>query len=131
MPSRLVILAALLLALALPASASAHARLQSTTPQAGANPPLTRILLGAHDYNTGLDVASFEVVADFAIDGTKPGEDLAKRFRPVTQGVWELKLTKVIVHLPKGKLTVAVKDKQGNVTRIERTFSVGKAAVRD
>src|SRR3954447_18315509 len=36
MPSRLVILAALLLALLLPASASAHARLQSTTPQAGA-----------------------------------------------------------------------------------------------
>src|SRR5690348_10051778 len=36
MPSRLVILAALLLALALPASAAAHARLVSTTPQAGA-----------------------------------------------------------------------------------------------
>src|SRR5256714_1618527 len=36
MPSRLVILAALLFALVLPASASAHARLQSTTPQAGA-----------------------------------------------------------------------------------------------
>src|SRR4051812_12641704 len=36
MPSRLVILAALLFALVLPASASAHARLRSTTPQAGA-----------------------------------------------------------------------------------------------
>src|SRR5947199_1023206 len=36
MPSRLVILAALLFALVLPAGASAHARLQSTTPQAGA-----------------------------------------------------------------------------------------------
>src|SRR4051795_670019 len=36
MPSRLVIPAALLFALVLPASASAHARLQSTTPQAGA-----------------------------------------------------------------------------------------------
>jgi copper transport protein len=36
MPSRLVILAALLFALVLPAGASAHARLQSTTPQPGA-----------------------------------------------------------------------------------------------
>src|SRR5436305_6679003 len=36
MPSRLVIVAALLFAVMLPASASAHARLQSTTPQAGA-----------------------------------------------------------------------------------------------
>src|SRR3954468_16717209 len=36
MPARLVILAALLFALVLPAGASAHARLQSTTPPAGA-----------------------------------------------------------------------------------------------
>jgi hypothetical protein len=27
--------------------------------------------------------------------------------------------------LPKGKLTVSVKDVQGNTTRVERTFSVG------
>jgi hypothetical protein len=30
--------------------------------------------------------------------------------------------------LPKGKLTVSVKDKQGNVSRIERTFTVAAAA---
>ncbi len=35
-------------------------------------------------------------------------------------GVWELKLARAITELSAGKLTVAVKDRQGNVTRIER-----------
>ena len=88
------------------------------------NEPLTRILVGMHDYDTGLDVDSFEVVADFAIDGVAAGENLAKKFRSVAPGVWELKLSRPITDLPRGKLTVAIKDRQGNVTRIERTFSV-------
>ena len=54
------------------------------------------------------------------------GQNLAGKFKPTTPGVWELKFDKAITALPKGKLTVAVKDKQGNVTRIERSFSVGK-----
>ena len=95
-----------------------------TAPQPGANPPLTRILIGMHDYNTGLDLESFEVVADFAVDGTKPGDDLAKKFKALPDNRWELRLEKPVAELPKGKLTVSVKDKQGNVTRIERTFSV-------
>jgi hypothetical protein len=95
-----------------------------TSPKAGANPPLTRILLGMHDYNTGLDTESFAVVADFAIDGTKPGEDLAKRFKAIPDGRWELILEKPVAELPRGKLTVSVKDRQGNTTCIERTFSV-------
>jgi hypothetical protein len=41
--------------------------------------------------------------------------------------VWELTLTKAITDLPKGKVTVSVKDRQGNETQIERTFSVGPA----
>jgi hypothetical protein len=95
-----------------------------TSPQIGANPPLSRILVGMHDYNTGLDVESFAVVADFAIDGTEPGENLAKKFKALPDGRWELRLEKPVAELPKGKLTVSVKDKQGNVTRIDRTFSV-------
>ena len=77
-----------------------------------------------HDSYIGLDMDSFRVVADFVIDGMMAGEDLAKKFRPTTQGVWELRLGKVIAHLPKGKITITVKDHQGNRTDIERTFSV-------
>jgi len=41
-----------------------------------------------------------------------------------------VKLAKAVTALPAGKLTIAVKDRQGNVTRIERTFSIGKPAAR-
>jgi hypothetical protein len=59
------------------------------------------------------------------VDGTPAGTNLASKFKLKTQGVWELPLAKPITDLAKGKLTVSVKDRQGNVARIERTFSVG------
>ena len=95
-----------------------------THPRAGANPPLTRVLVGMHDYYTGLSPESFQVVADFEIDGKAAGHDLAANFKERSKGVWEWVLTGPFADLPKGKLTVSVKDRQGNVTRIERTFSV-------
>jgi hypothetical protein len=78
-----------------------------------------------HDYDTGLDMETFQVVANFAIDGMKAGENLAPEFKAKTQGVWELSLARPITELSRGKLTVSVKDRQGNITRIERTLSVG------
>jgi hypothetical protein len=95
-----------------------------TYPQAGANTPLTRIVIGMHDYYTGLDMDSFEVVADFPLDGSAPGRNLASKFKAKTPGVWEWALTRPLTDLPKGKLTVSVKDREGNLTRIERTFFV-------
>jgi hypothetical protein len=95
-----------------------------TYPRAGANESLSRILVGMYDYGTGLDLESFQVMADFALDGAAAGENLAKRFKAKSPGVWELPL-KAGVELASGKLTVSVKDRQGNTTRIERTFSVG------
>jgi hypothetical protein len=95
-----------------------------TYPRAGANPLLQRVVVGMHDYYSGLDADSFQVKADFALEGVEAGENLARKFRPLSPGVWELRLTKPLTELPKGKLTVSVKDRQGNVSRIERTFSV-------
>jgi len=97
-----------------------------TYPQPNANESLARILVGMHDYDTGLDVKSFTVSADFAIDGVKPGENLASRFKSASQGVWEYRLTQPINALERGVLTVAVRDRQGNWTRIVRTIMVGK-----
>jgi hypothetical protein len=97
-----------------------------TYPKAGVNPPLTRILVGMHDYYTGLDMDSFQVVADFALDGVAAGQNLAPKFKAKTPGVWELTLSRPLTELPKGKLIVSVQDRQGNITRIERAFSVNK-----
>jgi hypothetical protein len=97
-----------------------------TTPTPGKQESVSRIVVGMHDYGTGLNPDSFKVTANFAIDGTKPGENLAPKFKSISQGVWELKLTQPVTELPVGVLTVSVADKQGNVTRIERRICVSK-----
>jgi hypothetical protein len=93
-------------------------------PRAGVNTELSRILVGMHDYDSGLDVRSFRVVADFAVDGAPAGTDLAPKFRAQGDGVWELRLATPITALPRGTLTVSVEDRQGNTARGERTLSV-------
>jgi hypothetical protein len=95
-----------------------------TSPRAGVNPPITRILVGMHDYYSGLDMNSFRVMADFKLDGMAPGQNLAAKFKAKSLGVWEWTLSRPLTDLPRGKLTVSVKDRQGNLTRIERTIAV-------
>jgi hypothetical protein len=94
-------------------------------PTARSQQPLGRILIGMHDYDSGLDLDSFAVVADFPLDGVAAGQNLASRFKPKTSGVWELKVAEPLSKLPRGQLTVSVKDRQGNITRIERALSIG------
>ncbi len=101
--------------------------LSLTSPQPGANGPLTRLLIGMHDYDSGLDVDSFEVRADFTVNGLAAGENLASKFQKKSQGVWELKLSSPLKQLPSGTLKVAIRDRQGNWSRIERRFQVGSA----
>jgi hypothetical protein len=96
-----------------------------TTPAHGSTGEITRLLIGLHDYGSGLDLKSFSVVADFAVDDAPAGQNLAPRFRSTSQGVWELKLTKPIMSLASGRLTVSVKDQQGNESCVVRTVSVG------
>jgi hypothetical protein len=80
-------------------------------------------LIGMYDYG-GLALDSIQVVANFPIDGIAAGENLAKSLHSISQGIWELTL-KSPLSLASGRLTVSVKDRQGNETRIERTFSAG------
>ena len=96
-----------------------------TYPKSNGNPALTRILIGMHDYYSGLNLSTFKVVADFAINEVPAGGNLASYFKKTSEGVWELLLTKPLASLPQGKLLVEIKDHQGNTTRIERVFSVG------
>jgi hypothetical protein len=93
-------------------------------PQPGANQALTKILIGMHDHDTGLDMSTFQVTANVSLDGIGGGENLAPRFRPKSDGVWELALTPPLGRLAKGELTVSVRDRQGNTSRIVRSFSV-------
>jgi hypothetical protein len=98
-----------------------------TLPRAGNNPPVEKIVVGMHDYYSGLDEKTFSVVADMTIDGVPAGQELAARFKPASQGVLEWKLDKPIDVLNRGTLTVSVRDRQGNVSWVERAFSIGSA----
>jgi hypothetical protein len=100
-------------------------------PRRGSNPaPLSRILLGMHDYYTGLDMQTFTATADFEIDGVAAGENLAAKFRSLPGDRWVLELREPIATLPRGRITVSVRDRHGNRTRIERTFSIEPAVAK-
>jgi hypothetical protein len=97
-----------------------------TYPTPGKNESLTRILVGMYDHYSGLDEKSFEVTADFAVDGLPAGKNLASRFTAKSPGSWEMVLREPMPVLPRGVLTVSVRDNQGNLSRVVRSFSVGK-----
>jgi hypothetical protein len=99
--------------------------LTMTLPVAGNNASLDRILIGAHDYYTGLVLEGLSLTADFAIDGMPAGKNLAGMLVEKSQGVWELKLAAPITRLEHGTLEVSVMDREGNVSRIVRAISVG------
>jgi len=95
-----------------------------THPSAGPQRQISRLLLGMFDYESGLDLESLTVTADFPIDDAPAGENLASRLTKLPGNRWELKLAEPIKQLDRGTLVVSIKDRSGNVTRIERSLSV-------
>jgi hypothetical protein len=77
-----------------------------------------RLVIGAYDYYSGLDESSLTVTASFPLAGKAAGEDLAPLFKPAARDTWRLE-----GDVPRdGTLSVSVKDRAGNVARIERTL---------
>lgn len=100
--------------------------LTMSSPRAGQNSSqIQEIRIGLHDYYTGLDMTSFSVKADFDVDGNPAGTELAGFFQPTGDHIWTLQLSSPIQSLTNGTLTVRIKDNQGNLTEIIRTFSAG------
>jgi hypothetical protein len=97
-----------------------------TYPQANVNESLARFLVGMDDYDSGLDMKTFIVKADFPVDGIKAGDNLAPHFRSVNPGVWEYRLKTPLANLAAGIVTVSVRDRQGNRTQIVRTIRLGR-----
>jgi hypothetical protein len=98
-----------------------------THPSAG-DATVSRIVFGAWDAYRGLDESTLSVKADFPIDGAAAGTELAARLKPAGLGVWELKLEKPVELTKRGTLVVSVKDRQGNIARVERTLDSRGAA---
>lgn len=93
-------------------------------PARGSTRSLPRILIGMDDYYSGLDLETFQVTADFRIDAIAAGKNLARRFQKLPGGVFELKLNEALIPPVSGTITASVKDYQGNISTVVRTFSL-------
>ena len=95
----------------------------------GAQPRVERIQVGMFDYGSGLDEASFRVTASVPIDGIAAGENLGNRFRrdgdTWTLDVKDLGAAATPTKPVEGVITVSVRDRAGNTTKVERAFAVG------
>jgi len=99
-----------------------------SAPRAGVNAaPLDAIVIGAADANSGIDAASLSVRADVPLAGREAGVELAGDAVPAGDGIFRIDLGTSLDALPSAHLLVSVADRQGNVTRIDRAFSVGPA----
>lgn len=82
------------------------------------------IRFGLADANSGIDLASLSVTADFPVAGRTPGAELADLALPVPDaaGVFTID-TGNLAALVQATVHVEVRDQQGNVTRVARTFA--------
>ena len=92
--------------------------------------PLTVIRLGAFDYYSGLDEDQLSVTASFPVDGHAAGMELRPFLKPAGDHIWELSLKEPIRKLSRGVIRVSVRDRQGNITRLERSFRIRESSER-
>ncbi len=96
-----------------------------SSPRAGKLPgPLSMIRIGAFDYYSGLDLDSLSVITNFGVNGHAPGEELASLLRSSKDHIWTVALMDPITNLTNGEISVSIKDRQGNISIIKRTFHV-------
>jgi hypothetical protein len=95
-----------------------------SAPRPGANAgPLGRIRIGMADAGSGIDLETFSVTADIPVGGRTPGEELAD-LAEEADGVHTIRLEEPIAASDRANLFVEVADRQGNITRVQRTFRV-------
>ncbi|MCZ2341560.1 MAG: hypothetical protein LC104_07150 [Bacteroidales bacterium] len=93
-----------------------------TSPAPGRNAAFTRLLLGVTDHGTGWDPNRLRVTASHPVAGHPAGTNLAPFLKPLGDSVYELAIPDWTAR--RGRITVSVSDRQGNITQVERTFWV-------
>jgi hypothetical protein len=83
---------------------------------------LTRIRFGLADANSGVNLSTLSVLASFDVGCQTPVQQLAPLAVEVDDGIYEIQLPSSVRNATRGWVKVSVKDLQGNVTRVDRTF---------
>lgn len=88
-------------------------------------PPLNAIRFGLADANSGIDLSTLHVSADFAVNGRAAGAELADLAQTAGEDIWTIALSPPLTEGFNRHVHVSVQDMQGNVTRVARAFFVG------
>ena len=99
-------------------------------PRPGVNSePLVELRVGVADANSGVASETLTISATVPLAGRAAGAPLADLAQLVGDGLYTLALEPPITSLTAAHLLVTVRDKQGNITRVDRKFSVAAAGV--
>ena len=94
-------------------------------PRPHANSPLTEIRFGLADANSGIDLSTLHVSADFAVNGRAAGAELSDLAQDAGEDIWTIALSPPLADGFNRHVYVSVEDVQGNVTRVARAFFIG------
>lgn len=99
--------------------------LEVSLPQPGPNHlTLNTIRFSVADAYSGVDLTSVSLKSDVVIEGRPPGSELADMAQPAGEGIFAVELSTALREVDDARLYVEVADRQGNVTRVERRFSM-------
>jgi hypothetical protein len=84
---------------------------------------IDKIIFGLADANTGIDIATLSVKADFTVNGQAPNTELSAIVSTTGDGIYQIQLDQ---ELPQNSIErhifIEVKDNQGNVKRVDLRF---------
>lgn len=96
-----------------------------SSPRMNANDrALTEIRVGLADANSGVNLETLSVRADFSINGAPPLAELKSQGSFVAPGVFSIPLNSSISSLSTQHVTAVVADRQGNTNRVDVRFWV-------
>jgi hypothetical protein len=87
--------------------------------------PLSEIRFGLADADSGIDLSTLSVHADFPVDGLAAGAELSGLAQSIGDSIWSITLAPPVTDAWNRHVFVEVRDNQGNVMRVNRAFSVG------
>ncbi len=99
--------------------------LTMSMPRPGVNQaPVTAIRVGVADANSGIATGSLSIRASFAVGNEAANTELAGGALDLGDGIFEVPLGGALPSGTMGTIDAEVRDNQGNVTRVRRSFRV-------
>ncbi len=102
-------------------------------PRPGLNTaPVSLLRFGLADANSGVDLATLSISADFPVEGRPPGSelaDLALEIDDPEEGIHGIFLSQPLPNLSQATLRAEVRDVQGNITRVAQNFATAIAEI--